>query len=279
MTKTRILPVSLVIPTGPSTLSGLIGWWDASDNATVLTTGDVPATNGQDVLKWNDKSSAANHFNVVNVNSPQYATNSINAKNVIDFRSGSVVKSLRTTGNFTSVDGLSSTTVLWVATSEAPNFANDRNILGQGGSAGNNATNYIANSGSNNLSVNQLLTTTGAGFNAGPSTSGTNNIAFINGFTWNTNPAGRNGNSEAYYHDNTRFANRIGSGNSSGTAIGNPSNRGPLVLGAGTVDYTFPNLRWVGRVAEIVIYNRSISNSEYSDLETYFNNKWGLNLF
>jgi hypothetical protein len=53
----------------PASLPGLAAWYDASDPATVLTTvsPDVPATNGQTVRRWVDKSGNGYHFNETNI--------------------------------------------------------------------------------------------------------------------------------------------------------------------------------------------------------------------
>jgi hypothetical protein len=44
-----------------------------------------------------------------------------------------------------------------------------------------------------------------------------------------------------------------------------------------TIAFT-PNLalKWTGEIAEIMIYNRDLSNTEMTDLATYFHNKWGI---
>jgi hypothetical protein len=49
----------------PASLPGLAAWYDASDPATVLTTvsPDVPASNGQTVRRWLDKSGNGRHLN------------------------------------------------------------------------------------------------------------------------------------------------------------------------------------------------------------------------
>jgi hypothetical protein len=48
----------------PSQLPGLAAWYDAADSSTVLTTvgPDVPATNGQTVRRWLDKSGNGRHL-------------------------------------------------------------------------------------------------------------------------------------------------------------------------------------------------------------------------
>jgi hypothetical protein len=61
----------------PLRLPGLAAWYDASDSSTVLTTvsPDVPASNGQTVRRWLDKSGNARHLEQGNLTSqPSYAS-------------------------------------------------------------------------------------------------------------------------------------------------------------------------------------------------------------
>jgi hypothetical protein len=61
----------------PASLPGLAAWYDASDSSTVLTSisPDVPATNGQTVRRWLDKSGAGRHLNQTDlVNQPTLNT-------------------------------------------------------------------------------------------------------------------------------------------------------------------------------------------------------------
>jgi len=53
----------------PLRLPGLAAWYDAADSSTVLTTvgPDVPATNGQPVRRWLDKSGNGRHLDQVNL--------------------------------------------------------------------------------------------------------------------------------------------------------------------------------------------------------------------
>jgi hypothetical protein len=60
----------------PASLPGLAAWYDASDSSTVLTTvsPDVPASNGQTVRRWLDKSGNNRHLEQVNiVQQPTYS--------------------------------------------------------------------------------------------------------------------------------------------------------------------------------------------------------------
>jgi hypothetical protein len=53
----------------PLSLPGLAAWYDASDSSTVLTTvsPDVPATDGQTVRRWLDKSGNGRHLEQANI--------------------------------------------------------------------------------------------------------------------------------------------------------------------------------------------------------------------
>jgi hypothetical protein len=60
----------------PASLPGLAAWYDASDSSTVLTTvsPDVPATDGQTVRRWLDKSGNGRHLDESNITrQPQLA--------------------------------------------------------------------------------------------------------------------------------------------------------------------------------------------------------------
>jgi hypothetical protein len=61
----------------PASLPGLAAWYDASDPATVLTTvsPDVPATDGQTVRRWVDKSGNARHMDQANLTLQPVFTN------------------------------------------------------------------------------------------------------------------------------------------------------------------------------------------------------------
>ena len=68
----------------PTDLSGLIGWWDASDASTVLQT----TTTGR-VQQWNDKSGNDNHLSQgTPANEPVTGTTTINSLNTIEFGNG-----------------------------------------------------------------------------------------------------------------------------------------------------------------------------------------------
>jgi hypothetical protein len=61
----------------PTSLPGLAAWYDASDSSTVLTTvsPDVPASNGQTVRRWLDKSGNNRHLEQGNLTlQPSYAS-------------------------------------------------------------------------------------------------------------------------------------------------------------------------------------------------------------
>jgi hypothetical protein len=74
----------------PASLPGLAAWYDASDPATVLTTvsPDVPATNGQTVRRWVDKSGAGRHLNQTDlVNQMRFVASGQNGRGMLDTNS------------------------------------------------------------------------------------------------------------------------------------------------------------------------------------------------
>jgi hypothetical protein len=74
----------------PLSLPGLAAWYDASDSSTVLTTvsPDVPATDGQTVRRWLDKSGAGRHLNQETLaNQMRFVTNAQNGRGMVDTNS------------------------------------------------------------------------------------------------------------------------------------------------------------------------------------------------
>jgi hypothetical protein len=74
----------------PASLPGLAAWYDASDAATVLTTvgPDVPATDGQTVRRWLDKSGAGRHLNQTDlVNQMRFVASGQNGRGMLDTNS------------------------------------------------------------------------------------------------------------------------------------------------------------------------------------------------
>jgi hypothetical protein len=75
-------------PFTPATISGLQLWLDASDSATVLNSisPDTPATNGQTVRRWLDKSGNGFHANqATGANQPLLDTSAQNSKGGLSF--------------------------------------------------------------------------------------------------------------------------------------------------------------------------------------------------
>ncbi len=72
----------------PRALPNLLAWYDASDSSTCLnnTSPITPATNGQTVTQWTDKSGNGNHLTQgTGISQPVVATNALNGKQVLNF--------------------------------------------------------------------------------------------------------------------------------------------------------------------------------------------------
>lgn len=90
-------------PWQPTDLSSLIGWWDASDEATI-----TEGTTSGRVSQWNDKSGNGNHLSVsTSSNEPHTGVTTLNSKNTIQFE-GSAAQYLSpnggTTGAIAAID-------------------------------------------------------------------------------------------------------------------------------------------------------------------------------
>ena len=69
-------PVTAVA--SPLDIAGCVGWWDASDAASITASGGL-------VSQWNDRSTAGNHATASGTARPTTGTRSLNGRNVIDF--------------------------------------------------------------------------------------------------------------------------------------------------------------------------------------------------
>jgi hypothetical protein len=95
-------PVTAV--TQPTDIAGCVGWWDASDAASITQSGGL-------VSQWNDKSTAGNHATASSTARPTTGTRSLNGKNVLDFDGTANAMA-------TSLADAATQTVLFVAVSD-----------------------------------------------------------------------------------------------------------------------------------------------------------------
>jgi hypothetical protein len=118
----------------PDDISGLVGWWDASDTSTITSSSG-------DVSQWDDKSGNARHFaQATSARRPKTGAHTINSLNVISFTSAS--QHYMDTGSFTLAQPL---TAIFVV--ERSTFVTFSGVLS--GVGGNLQIGYTASGGSN----------------------------------------------------------------------------------------------------------------------------------
>lgn len=99
----------------PTSISTLVGWWDASDATTITL-------NGSDVSEWRDKSGNARHLSQASAAlQPAYVTGSENGKNAVVWPS---------TVNSRYMDAVSSMTVQQYAIVCTPDLTQDGGLKG-----------------------------------------------------------------------------------------------------------------------------------------------------
>ncbi len=239
----------------PKTISGLVGWWDASDASTVTTVSGA-------VSQLNDKSGLGRNATQTTANNRPAYSGTINGKNVMTFDGT----------NDRLVTGLQSNTLTGYATffcvcqvnsgwsdSTANNKAVifGRNSSDAGASYGLNLTTNAPASGTVGLAVSWR----GLGFNysGGPGVAkGTPQL-----LVGRVSAAGR-----------LRRVNGTGSLDTttlpaSGTnaAAGNF-----LVLGEDPTQLRY----WSDRIAEVLVYDRDLSVTEIATIESWLGKKWGI---
>lgn len=234
----------------PKSISGLVGWWDPSDAATVTTaSGAVSQLNDKSGLGRNATQSTAN-------NRPSY-TGTINGKNVMTFDGT----------NDRLVTGLESNTLTGFATF----FCVCQVSSGLSDAAANNKTplygrdSTTANSYGINLSTisgNLALNVTwrGGGFNAldGPTVAkGTPQLL-----------AGTLNTTTRFRRVNGTAAN----GTLAATAGTNAAAGNFLTIGEDPTQLRY----WSDLIGEILVYDRTLTTDEIKTIEAYLGKKYGI---
>lgn len=238
----------------PKSISGLVGWWDPSDSATVTTaSGAVSQLNDKSGLGRNATQGTAN-------NRPSYS-GTINGRNVMTFDG---------TNDFL-VTGLESNTLTGFATffcvCQASADWTDADANNKSPLYGRNSSDLAASYGLNlsNISGNNALNVTwrGGGFNAinGPtvakgtpqllvgSLNSTTRFRRVNGTATNVSLAGTAGTNAAAGN----FLN-----------IGQDPPAGVL------------NRFWKDLIGEILVYDRTLTTDEIKKIESYLGKKYGI---
>jgi hypothetical protein len=250
-------PSAPAIPTSP--VAGYSLWLDASDTAKITVSGN-------NVTQWQDKANNYNFTQGTMAKQPQSGTRTINSKNVIDFDGG---------------DGLVGTMAasVWKFTTDgdASFFAVALNDSGGGRIATNNSQGspgvgffwgLVAATSRAFFDLYRGESGTvviGAGFTTPLTSTGT---AFVNSVL--TDPSNATAANRSFVRINK------GTVINTNTSTGTPSTSDPdaaLTIGSSTgVDDDFFN----GAIAEILLYNTKLSDTDRDLNIDYLMNKWGI---
>lgn len=255
--------IPAMMPTGaaaaafsPLSISGCVGWYDASQSATIHLSGSV-------ITQWDDLSSSGNNITNAGTNKPTYVTGAQNGLNVANFVSSSSqflfnssAALLRSVAGWTlfcvcktnqnTVNGVP----LYIASSTAPGARAGMRVdtttgywSGFGKRANSDTTAFVTNTTQTTTASYQVYAIVGK-------YSTTTATQYING---------------------TQTAQ-----NTSWLTSGNSDNdNGQLCIGAATADGVAYNSPWDGRIGECVIYNSALGSTDVSTLNTSLRTKWG----
>ena len=223
----------------PANLSGLSLWLKADAGVT---------TSGSNVTAWADQS--GNSKNATAIESPVYATNSINAKPALVFARNAYL----TTANIFNGANPRSMFVVYYTDSEE-DFSNS--VIGQ--SNENNAnigTYFMLQSRSDFLNSNPYLSGFGDDLSGPPFVNQQLllGMADYDGTTARLFKNGTQENSEAKSYNTHNGAFIIGAFNYAGTILE----------------------RFSGKIAEIVVYSRVLTTPERQQVEAYLNTKYAI---
>ena len=250
----------------PSQVAGLALWLDAADSSTVITS-------GANVIQWNDKSgNGRNMIENASYQRPTYVANSLNGRNsILFFRNAANSFSILENKSFNFVTA--SWTYFTILRRNAANttfqrFVSMASVIN--GADNNNAASFNLNSTSLNNSFNMER---GGGSLAG--TFNTSNVCLLE------NIVNGSGTSIDTINANTNylFANGSQLTSGGGLSVGTNLNIAHIRYGcttskSGTNDSGVESLQ--GNIGEVLLFNRTLRQSEMQQVESYLAWKWKL---
>lgn len=230
-----------ILPLAPP-VSGMTGWWDASDFASLTIVSDL-------LSQWNDKSGNGNHATVGGGSSPGYGAarlRRIGGYVVPDFDRGDTVA--------TAISGTGTTaSIFFVAVGDLFNGQGSSTTIG--GNEGRMLQMGDGGTGSD-TDYGYFIFYGGSGFSTMPDPLGYAGRPFACGVTWSS------GSALNMALNNTRF--------STTNTAGTPS--GVFQIGSRTGGQA-----WDGGIGEAILYNGTVLDSEQvNETMSYLMNKWGI---
>jgi hypothetical protein len=236
-----------LIGTGtPKTIAGLVLWLDGSDRNSIVTS-------NTSVTLWRDKSGSSN--DAPPGTSPVFIPSGINSKSVVRFDGSTQYLDIP----FSSVLNPASFSVLFVVNVRGGVNTFRSPITSRAGFTAPNLKGYYFYADASNLWQFTVGNGNWNGFSATPASIGKPTLV-----------AGIYSGAGSTL---TGYVDGGLSGTTSSTLVVNPSS--PTRIGAGASE-TSPNFFFNGDIAEIIIYNNSISAAQRQQLESYLRVKWGI---
>lgn len=243
-----------ITPRQPDEISGLTGWWDASDSASLFdatTGGSVVAADGQ-VARFEDKSGNSRHFTqATSDNRPIRKTAVRNSLDVIRFDGSDDSMSNAATYEDVITSTACSVFIVASATSIASNGStvyNNVTVLTSSGDPAHGFVSFKSGGTANSWGYDTGFRGTGASYSSGDWAVFTTT------------------------HDGSTLAFRVNGGSQSTETLGTRQFLNyPLTLGQ---NYTF--WRFDGDVGEVITYNVALSNAEREEVESWLMSKWGI---
>ena len=253
-------------PFSPAIISGLSGWWDASDSATLFdaTTGGSAVAADGGVARWEDKSGNGRHwFQAVSGQRPARKTGVRNSRDVI-----------RLDGSDDRMQSSTSTPVYWQWT--------DITALDTWSAfAVAKASSISTNNSGNNVNFNQQLVGEAGSSNSAfffRSSSLAGGFVYGNNFSFQPVTASYTaGDWKAFslvFDTAAEFVMRV-NGGSAGTIATPSSPRFPGM--APWLGFTANGgAHFDGDIAEIIFYNVALSTGDREAVESYLMDKWAI---
>jgi len=238
-----------------------IGWWDAADRATVLT-------NGTSVYQLNDKSASGyNLTQGTTANQPIYITAGYNGKNTIRFLTASA-QYLSNTGVTNFINGANQENTIFHVVSysvDAPAVA--LSSVGIGSTAAGTKDYFLIQK--NTTNIPRVLSQDDAAV-----------LPYVGGVVFPTMVGNYNPHIYTVLKGNpTRnlFISRLDGAVSTTTTVNSTTFVGSSVftLGARMINNAYGQYH-SGDILETIIYNRYLTASEVSRIESYLSKKWGI---
>jgi hypothetical protein len=230
----------------PASISGLIGWYDASYGGNTITSGNFTAVA--------DRSGSSN--NLGNSNTVPYnATSAYNSMPAFDFAKANNAGLIMPSATASGITTAASIFIVGRANSGMTGFAGISPLIGTGQTNDFDNTNSLVFSRSGSDQIESFYN---SGTIADSNYTAATNMRF--GFVIGS------GTLTQYINNSAATSNSISF--SIGTSFA-------IAMGNRWLSGTLAGFPWDGPMCEVVIYSVALTTQNRSDLDNYFTTKWG----